>query len=838
MTGIIMAGGFGTRLRPLTYGLPKPMVPILNKPIMEYVVKLLAREGINDIVSLLYFEPEQIMNYFGNGENFGIKMRYTIPQADLGTCGAVKFAVNTYGINETVVVISGDVLTDFELAPAIEFHKTKRAAATILLTRVENPLSFGIVITASDGKIERFLEKPSWGQVFSDTINTGIYILEPDVFELVPQGVEFDFSKDLYPLMLKKDMGLYGYICSGYWRDIGSIKDYKEGALDALFGRVKLEHKANRVETEKAELFFENEPRIPDGVDFEGKVYLGKNVKIYSGAKIKDSVIGDNTIIEEKASCVLSILWDNARIGSHADIKEAIIASSAVIGENAVIMENAIISAGGKVGENAVVNPGMKVWPNKEVEAGAILTSSLIWGEKWSGELFTNARISGITNDEISPEFASKLGGVLGSQMGLGKAIAVSRDSDRASQMIARALISGLLAAGIKVSYFSILPIPTMRVMLRGSGEYSAGVHIRKSPYDARISDLIFFSADGKDMPLGLCRSIERLFFREDYARANYNQIGTLEHKQKIALDTYINAFLSSIDVELIKRRKFKVVVDFSFGGAIPVLQEIFDRLEIEIIPLNAFIDPNRITKTRDELEKQLVQLSVVVHSLRADIGFMIDPSGERLYIIDENGKLLTPDEELFAVIKLYLLVAGKKNIAVPISSTMAIDSLVAKFGGNLIRTRNDHLSLMEASEKDDIDFVAGTRGGFIFKPFSFACDAMYSTVKILELMAAKKDIRLSSLLDDFPKLVKLERLVPCSWKSKGKIMRELIQQTAGLKREIIDGVRILYDDGWVLILPDPARPQFFVLSESSSAEKATELADHYSELLRRWQEE
>lgn len=836
MKGIIMAGGFGTRLRPLTYGVPKPMVPILNKPIMEYVIKLLKKEGITDIVSLLYFEPEVIKDYFETGEKVGVKMRYAIPTADLGTSGAVKFAITTYNINEPVLVISGDLLTDFSLRGALEFHRSKGSLATILLTRVENPLAFGIVITNNEGKIERFLEKPSWGQVFSDTVNTGIYILEPEVYDLIPPNEEFDFSRDLFPLMLKEGKPLYGYIANGYWRDIGSLRDYKEACFDALYDRVRIEKSGRKIEWHGCELWAEEPPEIPNGVELSGRIYLGKGVKLSPGARLKDSIIGDNSSIGVGSSCVSSIIWDNVSLGDFSDIRESIIVSGVRVGERAIVMENAIISFGSKIGDEAIINPGVKIWPNKEVEDRAVLSSSLIWGDRWAGEMFTRSRISGIINDEISPEFASKLGGVLGSHIGAGNEVVVSRDSDRSSQMIARALISGLLSAGSRVQYFGILPIPVIRACLRERPSYRAGVHIRKSPYDARVIDLIFFSSGGKDMPAGTCRSIERVFFREDFPRASYNKIGTLERPRGI-LEAYKTAFLNSIDVEPIRAKKFKLVVDFSFGGAIEALHDILDELGSEIIPLNAYIDPNRITKTRSELERQLADLSIIVNSLGADIGFMIDPSGERLYIIDENGRLLNADEELYAVTKLFLMVTGAKSIAVPISATMAIDKLASEYNVRLTRTRDDHLSLMEAASSPEIDFVAGTRGGFIFKPFSFACDAMFAMVKILELLA-KAGIRFSQLLEGFPSLYREERVVMCSWKSKGKIMRELISETSGLKRDIIDGVRILFEDGWVLVLPDSAHPQFTVMCESVSEEEAAKLADQYAEMLRRWQKE
>src|SRR5690554_6704997 len=196
MKAVIMAGGEGTRLRPLTCNLPKPMVPILNKPMMEHIIKLLKRHQITDIASTLWYLPRDVTDYFGDGSDFGVKMEYYVEEEPLGTAGSVKNAEQF--LDETFIVVSGDSLTDIDLTKAVEFHRANNAVATLVLTKVSNPLNYGIVITAEDGRIRQFLEKPSWSEVFSDTVNTGIYVLEPEVLQLFDKGQNFDFSKDLF----------------------------------------------------------------------------------------------------------------------------------------------------------------------------------------------------------------------------------------------------------------------------------------------------------------------------------------------------------------------------------------------------------------------------------------------------------------------------------------------------------------------------------------------------------------------------------------------------------------------------------------------------------------
>ncbi|HHD84188.1 MAG TPA: nucleotidyltransferase family protein, partial [Campylobacteraceae bacterium] len=204
MKAVVMAGGFGTRIQPLTHSLPKPMLPIVNRPMMEHViVKLRDELGIKEFVILLYFKPETIKEYFGDGAEWGISITYVLPDDDYGTAGAVKCA-QKHLKEENFIIVSGDLVTDFDFTQIVTAHKEAEAKLTIALTPVEDPLQFGVVITDEEDRIEKFLEKPGWGEVFSDTINTGIYIIEPEILEYIPHETNFDFAKDLFPLLMEE----------------------------------------------------------------------------------------------------------------------------------------------------------------------------------------------------------------------------------------------------------------------------------------------------------------------------------------------------------------------------------------------------------------------------------------------------------------------------------------------------------------------------------------------------------------------------------------------------------------------------------------------------------
>ncbi|KEO83009.1 hypothetical protein EL26_12015 [Tumebacillus flagellatus] len=245
MKAVIMAGGKGTRLQPLTNRMPKPMVPLLERPCMEYIVDLLKRHGITDIAVTLQYLPDVIKQHFGDGSAHGVRLHYFEEHTPLGTAGSVKNASDF--LDETFLVISGDALTDFDLTNAIRFHREREALGTMVLTEVDDPTRFGVVTTDEFGRIVRFQEKPSRDEVFSHTVNTGIYVLEPEILTFFEQGQEYDFSKQLFPQVLEQGLPLYGCVGEGYWSDIGTPDQYRETQVDMIYGRVQVQVETNLV---------------------------------------------------------------------------------------------------------------------------------------------------------------------------------------------------------------------------------------------------------------------------------------------------------------------------------------------------------------------------------------------------------------------------------------------------------------------------------------------------------------------------------------------------------------------------------------------------------------
>src|SRR5437667_7628585 len=351
MKAVVMAGGEGTRLRPLTSNQPKPMVPIVGKPCMEHILELLRSHGLTDIVVTVAFLPQAIRSYFGDGENLGLSIEYSVEESPLGTAGSVRLASGR--LDDTFLVISGDALCDVDLTRLVEFHREKQSSVTIGLKSVDNPLEFGIVVTDDEGRIERFLEKPSWGQVFSDTINTGIYVGEPEVLRHIPKDRPYDFSKELFPLLLEMGRPMYGHVMDGYWQDIGNLDQYRQANFDALDEKVRLNIPGIRIR---------GNVWVGDGVDLhdidalEGPAFLGNYCRIAPDASVGPySVLATSVTLREQARTSWSVIDSSTYIGRSAVIEGAIIGRACDIGTHVLVKEGAAIGDEVALGAQSIV---------------------------------------------------------------------------------------------------------------------------------------------------------------------------------------------------------------------------------------------------------------------------------------------------------------------------------------------------------------------------------------------------------------------------------------------------------------------------------------------------
>jgi mannose-1-phosphate guanylyltransferase / phosphomannomutase len=833
MKAVIMAGGFGTRLRPLTSNLPKPMVPVANKPMMEHIVSLLKKHGITDVMCALFYQPEIVSSYFGDGSQFGMNMHYRKAEADYGTAGSVRNVKDF--LDERFIVISGDVLTDFDLTAAIKFHEKKKAKATLLLTHHPNPLQFGVVMTDDDGKITRFLEKPSWGEVFSDTINTGIYIIEPEVLDLIPEKQEFDFSKNLFPLLLDHHSELYGCISNGYWKDIGSLHEYQDVHLDIFRGNVNVHLKGIR----QGNCYVGDNTVIEtEAKNLTGLNIIGDNCHIRKGAIISNSAIGNNCEIHAGAVIRNSVIWNDTTIGVRSELSQSVVGNKCMLGDEVVIMENVFISDSCSIGKKSKLLSNIKIWPDKIIDEGSIVTRSLVWEDRWLRELFvTDSRVTGLSNVEMSPEFGAKLGAAFGAFVGSGSSIVTGRDSDNVSRMINRALICGLMSSGVHCIDMRATSIPIMRHELR-SGKERGGMHVRKSPFDRNYTDIIFFDAQGKDLPVNKSKSVERLFFGEDFARAHYDSVGSISFPERTN-ESYVERFLAALDIETIRSANLKLVIDYSNGVASTIFPYILGNLNVQVVALNAYLDSRKLTRSREEFHNSMKQLSYVITSLKYDLGCMLDIGSEKIYIVDEFGNIISSERTLSLFLKFMALAnPEKKKVAVPISASSEVDIIAHEFGIDVVKTRDSHLALMEAASDKEMSFVGGTKGGFIFNEFLFASDGMYSVAKLLEYMARTKKT-LGQLNQETPRLTMVKEKVNCAWHFKGQVMRKLMKETEKNDRVLIDGIKLYFPKlaafTTVMLFPDRTRPYFHIQAESSEPEVAKHLCNEYEIKIKTW---
>ena len=832
MQAVIMAGGFGTRLRPLSYNIPKPMVPMSNSPMLYHITKLLKSHGFADNVMMLYYQPDVITDYFGDGSKFGVKLKYLKPEMDLGTAGSVRFAKDKLA-NDTFLVISGDLLTDFDLTKAIEFHNKKKAIATMVLTRVPNPLQYGVVITEEDGKIERFLEKPSWGEVFSDTINTGIYILDPKVFDFIPVDKPFDFSKDLFPLLLEQTKKLYGYIAEGYWKDVGTLEEYRLSHYDILDGKIKIDTGGHAQKIGGKEIIVGEGSNIDESVEFDGQVIIGNNCTIEKGAKITRSVIGSDVIIQAGAQVIGSVIWDGVDIGREARLRESVIGNKTKIGDKAVIQIGTVISDECIIGPGAIVRQNIKIWPHKTIEEESVVSTSLVWGEKWNRALFSAYGVTGLGNIEITPEFATKVGAAYGAYLGKGAYVVTSRDAHPASRMIKRTMISGLLSSGVRVGDLRTAPIPVVRYEMGKEGE-AGGIHVRQSPYDPRLIDIKFFDSDGGDISIRQEKAIEQLFLREDFKRATLDEVGEITVSPR-ALEYYKSGFLKAVDIELIRSAKFKVVIDYAYSSASMIFPTILGGLGLEVVALNAHLNPQKVTKSEEDFKHSLEQLSTITTTLKADIGFLIDTGAEKVFIVDEKGRVLPDDLALVVVSELVMRTYNRGNIGVPVHVSSVVDQLAYHHKVKVLRTGTSPRAIVQGAKEKSLVLVGDCYGGFIFPEFEPAFDAMYTIGKILEMMAKAKTT-MNKISHEIPPFKVFHKKLSCPWDKKGQTMRYAIEETKGKKCELIDGVKIFVNGGWVLLLPDTDEAYFHIWAESGDDEMAKELLREYTEKVKKWQ--
>lgn len=760
-----MAGGEGTRLRPLSLGRPKPMTPLFDKPVMEHIVNLLKKHSITDICVTLQYMPQTVVDYFGDGSEFGVQISYFVEDEPLGTAGSVKNCMGHLG-EEDFLVISGDAVCDLDLSAAIGFHKTRRSAATLLLYRHSAPLEYGLVLTDEEGRIQRFIEKPGWGEVLTNMVNTGIYVLTHEAMSLVPDGKPYDFGKDLFPQLLEQGKAMYGTTAEGYWCDMGDAAAYLQCVADALGGKVSLDLYAPKT----APGVWSLSP-IPANVELVPPCYIGPNVHLGEGSLVgphtalgAGCTVGSHTLIQR------SVLH-SAKVADRATLYGSILCREASVGAGSVLNEGTVLGEEAVVGRDTILMEGVKVWPGREVASGMRLTASLTTGGLRTPLKFGDGGvIRGVIGEDLTPELLLLLGNALGAegQAGLG------HSGGEGAGMLARAAGSGMAAAGC-------------RVLCHDGPTPSAGAWLG-ARYDLGVS--LFIEQDGEKgylhlsgrngLPLGRARErkIESALLRGEMVRMPAARVGAWENINGVE-----TAYASAAGRMAYHRERGLGRLTVSVPGETPadaILARTLKMLGCEVLRRRAVRTP----------------------------AFAALHGGFYLAAWDETGRYLEP-ERLLTLAVLLELQGGVQRLAVPPAAPAAIDLLALSHGGTVLRLGRDG---KEAEER--------------YTALPALRDAAFGAALICAHLAASGE-SLRGLDSRAPLFSTRRTEVPLNG-NRGDLMQALYEAEPNAQ-QAGEGLRLNVGEGWVYIAPLTRRASLRIVGEGFDTETAQELCDFYA---------
>lgn len=830
MKAVVMAGGFGTRIQPLTSSIPKPMLPVVNRPMMEHTMITLRDLGIKEFIILLYFKPEVIQDYFKDGSDFGIKITYVIPDDDYGTAGAVKLAQKHIG-DDNFIIVSGDLVTDFDFQKIIYSHTNSKAKLSIGLTSVEDPLQFGVVIANEDNEIEKFLEKPSWGEVFSDTINTGIYVIEPEILDYIPEGKNFDFGKDLFPLLMYKKIPLTSCTLEGYWRDVGNPQSYRDVHDDILSKRLNFPISGQIQRYINGTLYSDSPYQLDKSVEIIGTVVLGKNVIIEEGVKLNNVVIGDNVRIGESSSIRDTVLWEDISIAKNTQLNNSLICNNNKIGKNVNAKNGLILAKGCEIGELTKIEQDVTIWPNKIIEPASIISHNLVLGNRYKNSIFENGSVVGKSNVELSCEMATKLAEAFASQLPIYSKVIIGHDNDKSSSMLKRAFLGGLLSAGIDVIDLNGTPSSVLRHTLSNDNTIIAGVYIDQDINDQTNSKITIFNEDSIRIDNSSVKVIEKAFFTEKFRRVDYSQIGVInETKEEDKCENYKRAISNKFESSTTKDTKFRLAIDLMYGTSTDVFPNIVNSLGIENIVLNAYQAEKRLLNFCTLEKRSEDDISNIVKSLKYDMGVVLQPSEEHISIITDEGEVLDKVKGLLVVLYLLNMDSSDKKTKVFLP-TWAPDMIEFK---NLDIDRGSY-DKFKSKKLKEYSLVATVDGNFAFTEFAVSRDSMYATLKIVQLLN-KHNMKLSEISKSIDSFDYRTLKVECPQSLKGKMMRKFLQKAKGKHSSSNDGVKIWENDtDWILMIPDNYNEHLNIYIQAENEVLGNKIYDSYSANIAHW---
>lgn len=822
MRAVVMAGGEGTRLRPLTTNVPKPLLPVVGEPIMGHILRLLHRHGITEAVVTVQYLASSIRSYFGDGAELGMQLSYATEAVPLGTAGSVRNAER--GLRgERFLVVSGDALTDIDLGALLAFHDQQGAAVTVALARKPNVVEFGNVITSEDGRIERFVEKPTWGQVFSDTVNTGIYVIEPHVLRSIPVDEVVDWARDVFPQLIEAGEPVFGFVTNAYWEDVGTIDSYLSVQRDVLSGRVAVDIDGFEV---APGIWVGEGADVDPGAQLVSPCYIGPHTRIEKDALVgPGSVLGSNVLVRRGARVVGSLLDSNVYVDASCELHAALVGRSTELRARVHLEQGAVIGDQCVLEEEVQISPGVHVYPAKTIEAGAIVNDNVIWEAQGHRTLFGPRGVTGIVNLEITAEMVVRLAAAYASLLPKGSTVTVGRDHSRAARAMNRALAGSLTAAGMDIRDLRIAPLPIVRSDTARTAE--GGVFLRTTLGVPESLDLLVLDRSGSDLAVPEQKKLERLLSRRDFRRAFPGEIGDIRTPHRV-VDEYAAMLSSTIRLDGVADASLKIVVDTGLGAASLVLPRVLSSLGVSVLTVNNRLDEDQPTSTARSYHAAMARLGELVSSSRSDLGVRFDPTGERLSLVDETGR---PFDHGRALLVMLDLVAAERHggfVALPETTTRIAQGVTAYHGVSVEWSGTSSAALSRVAGRPGLIFAGDGRGGFIVPETGPHVDGIAAFMRLVGLVA-RTQLTLSAIDRRIPQAHLSRTTVATPWARRGAVMRTLVEVAGDRAVPTSEGVRIVEPDGgWVLAVPDEVQAVIRLWAEGATDQRA-------EELLARW---
>jgi mannose-1-phosphate guanylyltransferase/phosphomannomutase len=609
---------------------------------------------------------------------------------------------------------------------------------------------------------------------------------------------------------------IYGYVCDGYWQDIGNLDQYRQANFDALDGKVRLSIPGIKL---RGDVWIGEGVEIDDVEGVDGPSFIGDYCRIAPDAQVTAySVLANGVTLRERARVSRSVIDTGSYIGRAAIVEGAILGRNTDVRAHVRIHEGVSIGDQVTLGDQSVIYPGVRIYPYKEVESGAHIHESLIWESRGTTRVFGKDGVTGMVNVDLTPETAVRLGASLGTALKRGSRVVASRESAPAYRMVKRAMIAGLTSAGANIADLRTLPAAIGKHLLN-TQNYDLAFHVGASTADPEVIQIRLFERPGISLSAGMQKEVEKHFTRQELRRVPFDEVGTISYPAR-ARESYAEDLLSGLDADAIQARGFRIVVDYGYSAASYVLPLLLGPLGVEAVTAHAFESDTAGGAAR--LHETVGQAKRLVHAVGADFGAVFDRAAERMYLVDERGREVPVDQALLLFLRLISSNGNHGKVALPVTVTSQVDEIVGD-GLEIVRTGASLAALTMAAAQDGVVFAGAVGGGYVFPEFLPAYDAIASLCKLLELLAPVRR-PLSELVGELPHPTLVHRQLQCPWALKGTVMRVLNERFADSNVDLLDGIKVFDDRGWVQVLPDPDEPLIHIYAEGSTDDVSDEL--------------